>query len=140
VYLGQVVVNGGQITIERPANSIEIGLNFTNRIKLLRPEIQTGEGSAQGNQMSTSEVMPLFLNTTGCKVDTGDLNPEYKEIEIPFRQFGENVLDMPPEIVSDFDTIGVLGWQRGDSPLTLIQDQPYPFHVLAIVRKLTVNS
>jgi len=140
VYVGDRTVDGGQITIDRPAYDIEIGLNFKSRIKLLRPEIQTGEGSAQGNQMSTSEVTPLFLGTTNCLVDTGDSDPEYKEIEIAFRKFGEEVLDMPPEIVSGFDTIGVLGWQRGDSPLTLIQDQPYPFHVLAVVRKLTVNS
>lgn len=140
VFQGQFVVTSGSITLERTANAVEIGLNFKSRIKLLRPEIQTGEGSAQGNQMSTSEVTPLFLDTTGCLVDTGDGNPSYAEVEIPFRHFGEGVLDMPPEIVSGFDTIGVLGWQRGDSPLTLIQDQPYPFHVLSIVRKFTVNS
>lgn len=140
VFQGQLLVTGGQITLERQANTVEIGLNFKSRIKLLRPEIQTGEGSAQGNAMSTSEVTPLFLNTTGCLVDTGDTDPEYAQVEIPFRHFGDDVLDQPPEVVSDFDTIGVLGWRRGDSPLTLIQDQPYPFHVLAIVRKFTVNS
>ncbi|MFC4518608.1 hypothetical protein [Cupriavidus pinatubonensis] len=140
IYLGEFVVSGGEVTIDRDAFDVEIGLNFVNRIKLLRPEIQTGEGTAQGNAMSTSEVTPLFLGTTGCKVDTGDNDPNYAEVEIPFRHFGEDVLDQPPEIVSNFDTIGVLGWQRGDSPLTLIQDQPYPFHVLAIVRKFTVNS
>ncbi|WP_342051994.1 MULTISPECIES: hypothetical protein [unclassified Cupriavidus] len=142
VYQGEFVVNDGQVTIERNAFEVEIGINFESRIKLLRPEIQTGEGSAQGNQMSTSEVTPLFLNTTGCKVDTGDADPDYKEIEIPFRHLLENepVLDQPPENLSGFETLGTLGWQRGDSPLTLIQDQPYPFHVLAIVRKFTVNS
>lgn len=140
IYVGDFTVTGGQITLTREASAVEIGLKFVSRIKLLRPEIQTGEGSAQGNAMSTSEVTPLFLNTTGCLVDTGDSDPNYAEVEMPFRQFGEGVLDTPPEVVSDFDTIGVLGWQRGDSPLTLIQDQPYPFHVLAIVRKFTVNS
>ncbi|WP_284459609.1 hypothetical protein [Cupriavidus campinensis] len=142
VFQGQLVVNGGQITLERTANTVEIGLNFVSKVKLLRPEIQTGEGSAQGNQMSTSEVTPLFLETIGCKVDTGDSDPDYREIEIPFRHLLEDVpvLDQPPEMLTGFDSIGTLGWQRGDSPLTLIQDQPYPFHVLAIVRKFTVNS
>lgn len=142
VYQGAFLVSGGQITLERTANTVEIGLNFVNKIKLLRPEIQTREGTAQGNQMSTSEVTPLFLETIGCKVDTGDTDPDYKEIEIPFRHLLEDVpvLDQPPELLTGFDSIGTLGWQRGDSPLTLIQDQPYPFHVLAIVRKFTVNS
>lgn len=140
IYVGSYVVDGGQVTIPRSAFSVEIGLNFVSRIKLLRPEIQTGEGTAQGNAMSTSEVAVLFLETTGCKVDTGDLDPDYKEVEIPFRHLGDDVLDLPPEVLSGYESIGTLGWQRGDSPLTLIQDQPYPFHVLAIVRKLTVNS
>lgn len=141
IYVGSYTVTGGQVTIPRTAKAVEIGLNFESRIKLLRPEIQTGEGTAQGiNAMSTSEVSPLFLETTGCKVDTGDLDPAYKEIEIPFRHLGDDVLDLPPEILSGFESIGMLGWMRGDSPLTLIQDQPYPFHVLSIVRKLTVNS
>lgn len=140
IYVGSFTVVGGQVTIPRNAFAVEIGLNFVSRIKLLRPEIQTGEGTAQGNAMSTSEVSPLFLGTTGCKVDTGDLDPNYKEVEIPFRHLGDNVLDVPPEVLTGYESIGTLGWQRGDSPLTLIQDQPYPFHVLAIVRKFSVNS
>ncbi|QWE95653.1 hypothetical protein [Cupriavidus sp. EM10] len=140
VYVGSYLVTGGQVTIDREAFEVEIGLNYVSRIKLLRPEIQTGEGSAQSNAMSTSEVSPLFLETTGCKVDTGDLDPNYKEIDFAFRHFGDEVLDMPPEVVTGFDTIGTVGWQRADSPVTLIQDLPYPFHVLAVVRKLTVNS
>ena len=140
IYVGAYTVEAGQITIPRLAYNVEIGLKFASRIKLLRPEIQTGEGTAQGNAMSTSEVLPLFLETTGCKVDTGDLDPDYKEVEIPFRHLGDDVLDLPPELLSGFESLGTLGWQRGDSPLTLIQDQPYPFHVLAIVRKFTVNS
>ena len=138
IYVGSYLVNGGEITIPRLAYEIEIGLNFVNRIKLLRPEIQTGEGTAQGNAMSTSEVQPLFLETTGCKVDSGDGEAFYQEI--PFRHLGDGVLDMPPELLTGFESIGTLGWQRGDAPLTLIQDQPYPFHVLSIVRKFTVNS
>lgn len=140
VYVGSYQVTSGQVTIEREAFDVEIGLNFVSRIKLLRPEIQTGEGTAQGNAMSTSEVSVLFLNTTGCQVENGDLDPNYKEVEIPFRHLGDDVLDLPPEVLTGYDSIGTLGWQRGDSPLTLIQDQPYPFHVLAIVRKFTVNS
>lgn len=140
IYVGSYVVSGGEVTIPRTAKAVEIGLNFVNRIKLLRPEIQTGEGTAQSNAMSTSEVSPLFLETTGCKVDTGDGDPNYAEVEIPFRHLGDDVLDLPPEVLSGFESIGMLGWMRGDSPLTLIQDQPYPFHVLSIVRKLTVNS
>lgn len=140
IYVGEFTVQDGQIILPREAFSVEIGLKFVNRVKPLRPEIQTGEGSAQGNAMSTSEITPLFLGTTGCLVDTGDGDPLYKEVEIPFRQLGEGVLDLPPTIANGFKTIGALGWQPGDSPITLIQDQPYPFHVLAIVRKLTVNS
>ncbi|ANA34467.1 hypothetical protein [Ralstonia mannitolilytica] len=134
-YIDRFLVVGGQVTLSRPAKSVEIGLPFSNQIKLLRPEVALGTGTAQTNQMSTSKVSVLFLNTTGCKVDTGD-GPE----EMPFRSFGSELLDRPPQALTGYEFIGTNGWARGDSPLTLIQDAPLPFHALAVIRDLTVNS
>lgn len=136
VFMGLYTVAGGQITLERDAKAVEIGLPYTNQVKMLRPEVQMGDGTAQASMMSTSRVLPLVRDTTGCIVDTGDGFPE----EIPFRTFGDELLDRPPEIVSGYESVGTLGWHQSDSPLTLIQDKPYPFHLLAVVREITFNS
>lgn len=136
VFLGEFVVNSGSITLPRAAYDVEIGLPYINQVKPLRPDIQTGEGTAQSAAMSTSKVLPLVRDTTGCKIDMGDGYPQ----DIAFRHFGDNNLDVPPEVVSGYVGAGTLGWQDSNSPITLIQDKPYSFHLLALVRVITFNN
>jgi hypothetical protein len=100
------------------------------RLDLLTPEAQTGTGSAQGNSMRTSEVSIRFKNTVGCKVN-GSV--------VPFREFGD-VLDQPVDEFSGVKRIETLGWERGSSDVLIEHDQPLPFHLLAVIRKFTVND
>lgn len=137
VFMGEFVVSGGQITINRPAMQVEVGLPYENRVKLLRPEIQGGMGSGQSSVMSTSRVLPLVRDTIGCLIDTDNGFPPQ---EIHTRAFGPDVLDQPPQPFSGYLSVGTLGWQQSDSPLTLIQNKPYPFHLLAVVREISFNS
>lgn len=131
IYIGQHTVTGGQITIDRNAKRVEIGLPFTSTIIPLRPEIQAGDGSAQGNNMNTSQVTLLMYETIGGKVDDKPLIQ---------RTLGGELLDKAPKAYSGLGRIGMIGWERGDSPLRITQDEPLPFHCLAIIRKFTVNS
>lgn len=131
VYMGLFTVTAGAITLPRNAFAVEIGLPYSNSVTLLRPELQSGEGSAQGNPQRIHEVSLLLADTTGSKIN-GD--------EIAFREFGENLLDVPPELFSGFKRAGLTEWTRGDEQITITQDEPYPFNLLAVVRKLTVNS
>ncbi len=130
-YQGMLTVTGGAITLARNAKAVEIGLPYSNSVTLLRPEIQSGEGSAQGNPQRTHEISMLLAETIGCKIN-GDV--------IPFREFGSDLLDVPPEAFSGFKRAGLTGWYRGDEQITITQDEPYPFMLLAMVRKTTVNS
>lgn len=129
--IGLFTVSGGQIALDRTANEVQIGLSYTNTVKLLRPEIQSGEGSAQGNAMSVHEVSLLFEGTIGGKINGDPLTT---------RQFGSDLLDQPPPSVTGFSSLGITGWANGDSDITITQDEPLPFHLLAVIRKITVNS
>lgn len=131
VYMGTFTVAGGEIQLPRNAFAVEIGLAFSNSITLLRPEIQAGDGTSQGNAQRVHEVSLLLADTVGAKIN-GD--------EIAFREFGEHLLDIPPETYSGFKRAGLTEWSRGDAQVTISQDEPYPFHLLAVVRKITVNS
>jgi len=131
VYMGKFTVTGGEIELPRPAFTVEIGLPFSNSITLLRPEIQAGDGTIQGNAQRVHEVSLLLMETIGATIN-GD--------EVAFREFGEHLLDLPPEMLSGFKRAGLTNWSRGDEKITIAQDEPYPFHLLAVVRKLTVNS
>lgn len=131
VYVGTFTVAGGEIELPRQAFAVEIGLPFSNSVTLLSPEIQAGDGTSQGNAQRVHEVSLLLADTIGAKIN-GD--------EIAFREFGAHLLDVAPEAYSGSKRAGLTEWSRGDAKITITQDEPYPFNLLAVVRKITVNS
>ncbi|TRM53281.1 hypothetical protein YH64_009285 [Achromobacter sp. LC458] len=128
---GLITVTGGQITLPRVANSIQAGLRVIPRVSLLRPEVQTQTGTAQNSQMRAHKLNVLVLNTIGATINGK---------EIQFRQFGASILDKPPEPFSGWKGVAETGWQEGEMEVEITQEQPLPFHVLAIVRHWTTNS
>lgn len=133
--LPQMVVTGGQITLPRKSYRTLIGLHFKSWVKLLTPEIGTPTGTAQGKSMSTRELTLRFLNTLGAQVYDGEGN----EQDIGFRQFGTDVLDQPPPVFTGLKRIEMLGWDRGKSEITIVQDQPLPMHLLSAIRQIEIS-
>lgn len=136
VQTQQTVDGSGNVTLPRASYRTLIGLHFRSEIGLLTPEVGTGTGTAQGNSMRTSEITLRFLNTIGAQVYDGEGN----EQDVPFRRFGPAVLDKAPQPFTGNVRIETLGWERGRSDLTIVQDQPLPMHLLAAVRKFQVND
>ncbi|MCA8323279.1 hypothetical protein [Burkholderia cepacia] len=130
VYMGEFTVTGGQVTLPRPAKKFEIGLHYDSSIVALTPNLSGGLGTSQGNQQRTGRVILRVLNTIRCLVN-GQI--------IPFREFGENVLNKPPEPFTGDKDITEFGWDSS-SEITITQDQPYDWYVLALLRQFTVNT
>lgn len=131
VVMQQQVVTGGQVTIPRNAFSTSIGLNFKTRIKTLTPEVTGNVGSAQGNSMRIGEISLRFLDTTGCKINGQTVS---------FRSTGEGVLDKATGLFTGIKRMEKLGWERGQASLDITQDQPLPFHLLNVIKKITIND
>ncbi|WP_314383158.1 hypothetical protein [Pseudomonas brenneri] len=135
VVMQQQLVTAGQVTIPRNAFSTSIGLNFKTLIKTLTPEVSGNTGSAQGNSMRIGELTLRFLDTVGCKVKGRGITQT-----ISFRNLGENVLDQPPANFIGVKRLENLGWERGEASLEIMQDQPLPFHLLNVIKKITIND
>lgn len=131
VVMQQQKVLKGVISLPRPAFNVQIGLNYVTTIKTLTPEIGTATGSAQGNSMRIGEVTLRFLKTIGCKINGQT---------VAFRNLGVNVLDKPPPLFTGDHRMENLGWDRGQAQLLIVQDQPLPFHLLCVIKKITVND
>lgn len=131
VEMNDKVVAGGEITLERTASTIEVGLGFTPRIELLRPEVAGPDGSSQLANISVSSIGLRFLETTGATVN-GQV--------IFARQAGIGVLDQPPPLFTGDRIIESLGWDIGNFTCVIEQPQPYPFHLQAVVLTMTVNK
>jgi hypothetical protein len=132
VDMAEFTVTDGEITLPRAAKRILGGLFFAPRIIPLRPEIQSGEGTSQSSAMSTNEVTLRFNNTIGALVNGSEV--------MPGRIIGPDQLDRAPELFSGDVSESVVGWAKGESEIEISQDAPFPFHLLAIIRSLTVNG
>jgi hypothetical protein len=130
VFMGQFTVTGGQITLPRTATSIEIGLHYDSYIKTLAPNAGGGLTTSQGNQVKSGDVFVRMLESINLLVD---------DQRVAFREFGEDVLDKAPQPFTGDKEISRLGWDKF-SEVTLKQDQPYQWHVLAFIRHFTVNN
>ncbi len=128
VPLQSRTVKNGSITLERKANSVVIGLPYKTLVETLDIEIQGAVGTAQGNQKRIGETVLRLFETTGCKVNGDDT---------AFRQAGIGILDKPPVKFTGDKRTENLGW---NNTITIEQDQPLPFTLLAVIRKVTVND
>lgn len=131
VVMQQQTVLAGQITLPREAFAVQIGLPFKTLIKTLTPEVQGATGSAQGNSMRTGEITLRFLQTTGCNVNGQP---------IAFRNLGTQTLNKPPALFTGDHRLENLGWDRGNASLVIEQNQPLPFHLLCVIKKMTIND
>ena len=131
VVIGSVAVASGQVVLERAASAVEIGLPYTSQIVTLTPEVQGARGTSQGARMRTSKLTLRLLDTVGCSVNGKPL---------AFRTFGVGVLDQPPQPFTGDKEIPLLGFEDGVNEITIEQDQPYPWHILALIREATIND
>jgi hypothetical protein len=63
-------------------------------------------------------------------------------VEIPFKRFGDSILDCPASEFSGDKTVRAFGW-RGDGtkPLWRIeQDTPLPFTLLSVSTEISING
>jgi len=131
IVMPQEVVDNGQITLPRNAEAVEIGLHYYSKIKDLPPEFQGGLGTVQAAQVSVNKVSVRLKDSLGCTIN-GEI--------IPFRKFGEDILDAPIEPFTGDKEATQIGWERGGGQVEIVQDQPLPFTVLAIIKEVSVNA
>lgn len=121
-------VTGGQIKLPRAASHVDIGLPYRSTIKTFKPEFQTPIGTPQGGKVSSVNVTVRLLNSIGLTIN-GD--------PVPFRHYGKKILDQPPELFTGDIDWQLSGWDNNE--ILIEQRQPLPFHLLAIIRTITVN-
>jgi hypothetical protein len=131
VYMGEYTVTGGSITLPRKAFSVEIGLPYTPKVVLLNPEVGSQAGTSQGAAISVAEVIVRVLDTVSCYIN-GEVQT--------FRKIGNNLLDRVPEVGTGGLRQSKLSEELYRNELEITQPNPVDFHVLAVIRKCTIND
>ncbi len=130
-----LVVNNGSVTLQNPAKKVQIGLPYTHKVLPLPPS-SVGAGGG-GRTVRLVEAIYGVENTRALRLDVGR---GYNDAIL--HQFGSNVLDDPPPIISGNVRVRAFGWQPdGEKPLWQIeQDAPQPFTLLSVTTELKVND
>lgn len=131
--LGDETVTNGQITIDRNAEeTLEVGINFTPRVKDL-PAAQAfqNEATLMGRKTNISEVSLRLKDTVSISVDGKPVN---------FRSFGPSgggspLNQKPVKFTGVKRLLGFSGWNE-DAQIEITQPIPGPMQVLAIKKRI----
>ena len=131
-----VVVADGQVTLDEPAASVQIGLPFTHIVEPLPPSLISPAG--EGRAVRLIEALFRVRETAALRLDLGR-GPR----DVPMTQFGEEeILDSPPPLVTGDIRVRAFGWRQDlTAPLWRIeQSAPLPFTLLSVITELKVND
>ncbi len=130
------VVQGGSVTLNEPASSVQIGLSYTHIVEPLPPNEVAKVGS--GRKLRLIEGIFRLKDTAALRLDLGR-----GAKDIALEQFGETqILDGGMNVINGDVRVRSLGWQKdGTKPLWRIeQSSPLPFTLLSVSSEIKVND
>lgn len=131
----QAVVTGGQITLQRSSSKVQVGLPCPAVLQTMRIEAGAADGTAQSKTKRITRVNFRFLYTLGGKAgkdeDTAD--------RIEFRAGSDPMDHAPPIFSGDKEVPWPAGYET-EGRIMIIQDQPLPMTVAAIMPQLLTSD
>ncbi len=128
-------VENGALFVGEPATSVQVGLGYVHNIQPLPPSAPSIGGS-EGRKVRPIAITFRLWETASLHLDTGR-----GLVDVPFKRFGNTLLDAPLSGFHGDKTVRALGWRSDDpSPLWRIeQDTPLPFTLLSVSTEMSVN-
>lgn len=129
-------VSQGAVTIDPPANAVQVGLRYAHEIEPLPPELMTAAG-ARAAPMRLVSVSFRLLDTAALAVDLGR-GPK----PVPFRRLDTALLDTGPPRFSGDVRLAAIGWRRDAMrPLWRIADDaPLPMTLLSVTTDMRTTD
>jgi hypothetical protein len=128
-------VSSGSITLDRSATKAHVGLSYTSTVQTMRIEAGAADGTAQGKKKRISRINYRLYKTLGVKH-----GPDSTRLDIiPFRSSADEQDQAPALFTGDKEVEFPRGWDK-DGYITLVQDQPLPLTVLAIMPELNTTK
>jgi len=112
-------------------STFEVGLNYDVTIKTMPAEPKLAQGTVQGVKKRIIQIDALVFETQNMTINGK---------EIPFRNFGENVLDIPVQDFTGTKTAhGFLGFSS-TGQITISQSVPLKMTLLGLEYRLSVGN
>ncbi|MCB9978558.1 MAG: hypothetical protein H6862_02985 [Rhodospirillales bacterium] len=134
IVVGRKTVTDGAVTLDAPAQSVQIGLEFTHIVEPLPPV-----AAASARRVRLVEARFRVENTAALRVDFGRGS---RDIPLRALNSGAPLLDAPAPLVSRDISVRALGWAaQSSAPLWRIeQDLPLPFTLLAVSMEIKTGG
>lgn len=125
-------VSGGQITLDKAASVVQIGLGYTHRAKTLKMEAGAAAGTAIGKTKAINGLTFVFLNSHTIAFGASVENLEERD----FREVGHAMDSAAPLFTGERFFEFSEGW--ADDPRVIYgSSDPAPFCLLAIAPEVT---
>ncbi len=112
-------------------SSFEVGLSYDVTVKTMPAEPRLAGGSVQGVKKRIIQIDALVFETQNMTINSK---------EIAFRNFGENVLDIPVQTFTGTKTAhGFLGFSS-TGQITISQSEPLKMTLLGLEYRLSVGN
>ncbi len=130
------VVDGGSVTIDPAAGSVQVGLPYRHVIEPLPPDLSTALG-ARAAPLRLVSVTFRLLETAALSVDLGR-----GPAPVPFRRLNTPLLDAPPAPFTGDVRLRAIGWQQDAmKPLWRIEDDaPLPMTLLSVTTDTRITD
>ena len=125
-------VVGGNVTLDRAVNKVEIGLPYDSVLVTMRPEVQTQEGSSGTAKMRWAKLVIRVRDTIGLIAGTA----KGEEI-VPWRSTCDR-MDCAPSLFTGVKELPHLGWDCGK--VTIKQTLPLPSTILSVSGTLDLGG
>lgn len=129
-----VVVTGGAITLQRSAQDVCIGLNYTSQAQTLQIEAGGADGPAQGKIKRIHRLIVRMYDTLGLTLTAGT-NVQ----DVSFR-YSDGLMDAPPSLFSGDIPLAWEGTYDRDGYVSWSQTQPLPSNISMIAAQLETQD
>jgi hypothetical protein len=134
-YDSTSTVASGSVTTMRTGTTALVGLPYTSTIKTIYYEGGNPRGTSQSKTKTIPKISVRLLNSLGFKFG----QTEARLRLVSFRSTGD-VMESSPELFTGDKEVYSGGSYDGDGSFYLVQDQPYPLNILAIMPEMDTKG
>jgi len=129
----QTVPVGGELTYDRELENVRIGIPYTSKGFLLRPELPAN-GTSQGKKRKVDKQTIRFYQSLGGSVGS-DLDNLRPIVEI---RPGTYTMDNPVALVTGDREVDIPSYVTVDGRVYITQDVPLPMNILSVMTRYSV--
>lgn len=134
------VVASGQITLQRAASKVQVGLEADAMIRSLPLSVGAQDGTSQTRQQRANEVGLVVYQSQGFKVGFWDAVKQEEVLDRIETRTPQTPMDAPPPLYSGTLVKQIpADWVR-DTQIVIRSDQPLPLTVVALAPRVTTNG